>query len=75
MPEYVSKTRNDEHTDSLINVDGSESKVIEKITNYNIKHILEIYQIRKHQFVGFGAKASQNLLDQLKVSREIVIED
>ncbi|MFH3823853.1 helix-hairpin-helix domain-containing protein [Acinetobacter pittii] len=62
---------------TLGNVDGFGPKVIEKITNQGIKHIHEIYQIPKHQFVefGFGDKTSQNLIDQLQASRQIEIED
>lgn len=62
---------------TLGNVDGFGPKVIEKITNHGIKHIHEIYQIPKHQFVefGFGDKTSQNLIDQLQASRQIEIED
>ncbi|MEI8665953.1 DNA ligase [Pseudoalteromonas sp. B28] len=62
---------------TLGNVDGFGPKVIEKITNYGIKHIHEIYHIPKHQFIGFGFgdKTSQNLLDQLQASKEIEIED
>lgn len=62
---------------TLGNVDGFGPKVIEKITNYGIKHIHEIYEIPKHKFVGFGFgdKTSQNLVDQLQASREIEIED
>ncbi|NNG83122.1 BRCT domain-containing protein [Acinetobacter sp. ANC 5378] len=62
---------------TLGNVDGFGPKVIEKIANQGIKHIHEIYQIPKHQFVefGFGEKTSQNLIDQLQASREIEIED
>ncbi|WP_298065541.1 BRCT domain-containing protein [uncultured Acinetobacter sp.] len=62
---------------TLGNVDGFGPKVIEKIANQGIKHIHEIYQIPKDQFVefGFGDKTSQNLIDQLQVSREIEIED
>lgn len=62
---------------TLGNVDGFGPKVIEKITNYGIKHIHEIYEIPKHKFVGFGFgdKTSQNLLDQLQASKEIEIED
>ncbi|NWO03171.1 MAG: DNA ligase [Idiomarinaceae bacterium] len=62
---------------TLGNVDGFGPKVIEKITNHGIKHIHEIYQIPKHEFVefGFGDKTSQNLVDQLRASREIEIED
>jgi len=62
---------------TLGNVDGFGPKVIKRITNYGIKHIHEIYQIPKHEFVafGFGDKTSQNLVDQLQASREIEIED
>ena len=62
---------------TLGNVDGFGPKVIEKIANQGIKHIHEIYQIPKDKFVefGFGDKTSQNLIDQLQVSREIEIED
>ena len=62
---------------TLGNVDGFGPKVIEKIANQGIKYIHEIYQIPKDKFVefGFGDKTSQNLIDQLQVSREIEIED
>ncbi|KZN32578.1 DNA ligase [Pseudoalteromonas luteoviolacea CPMOR-2] len=62
---------------TLGNIDGFGPKVIEKITNYGVKHIHEIYEIPKYKFVGFGFgdKTSQNLVDQLKASREIEIED
>ncbi|MDC0602348.1 DNA ligase [Aliiglaciecola sp.] len=62
---------------TLGNVDGFGPKVIEKITQFGIKHIHEIYQIPKLKYVefGFGDKTSQNLIDQLQASREIEIED
>lgn len=62
---------------TLGNVDGFGPKVIEKIANQGVKHIHEIYQIPKYQFIefGFGDKTSQNLIDQLQASREIEIED
>ncbi|MDO7415691.1 BRCT domain-containing protein [Acinetobacter baumannii] len=62
---------------TLGNVDGFGPKVIEKIANHGIKHIHDIYQITKQQFVefGFGDKTSQNLIDQLQASRQIEIED
>ncbi|EKU54995.1 MULTISPECIES: BRCT domain-containing protein [Acinetobacter calcoaceticus/baumannii complex] len=62
---------------TLGNVDGFGPKVIEKIANQGVKHIHEIYQIPKHQFIefGFGDKTSQNLIHQLEASREIEIED
>jgi DNA ligase (NAD+) len=62
---------------TLGNNDGFGPKVIEKLSNFGVKHIHEIYAIKVHQFVGygFGDKTSKNLFDQLKASREIEIED
>lgn len=62
---------------TLGNVDGFGPKVIEKISNFGVKHIHEIYQISKSKFVefGFGDKTSHNLVEQLQASREIEIED
>lgn len=62
---------------TLGNNDGFGPKVIEKLSNFGVKHIHEIYAIKAHQFVsyGFGDKTSQNLFDQLKASREIEVED
>lgn len=62
---------------TLGNNDGFGPKVIEKLSNFGVKHIHEIYSIKAHQFAGygFGDKTSQNLFDQLKASREIEIED
>ncbi|WP_017445461.1 BRCT domain-containing protein [Gayadomonas joobiniege] len=62
---------------TLGNVDGFGPKVIEKISAHGIKHIHQIYQLTKEDFVayGFGDKTSQNLIDQLAASRSIAIED
>ncbi|WP_421866650.1 BRCT domain-containing protein [Motiliproteus sp.] len=62
---------------TLGNNDGFGPKVIEKLNNFGIKHIHEIYELKPHQFkiYGFGQKTSQNLSDQLKASREIQVED
>lgn len=62
---------------TLGNNDGFGPKVIEKLSNYGIKHIHEIYAKKVHQFTsyGFGDKTAKNLFDQLKASREIEIED
>lgn len=62
---------------TLGNNDGFGPKVIEKLSNFGVKHIHDIYAIKVHQFAsyGFGDKTSQNLFDQLKASREIEIED
>jgi DNA ligase (NAD+) len=62
---------------TLGNNDGFGPKVIEKLCNFGVKHIHEIYELKPHQFGvwGFGEKTSQNLSDQLKASREIQIED
>lgn len=62
---------------TLGNNDGFGPKVIEKLSNYSIKHIHEIYAIKAHQFAGygFGEKTSKNLFDQLQTSREVAVED
>jgi DNA ligase (NAD+) len=62
---------------TLGNNDGFGPRVIEKLHEYGIKRIHEIYNIQAHKFVsfGFGDKTAQNLVDQLKASREIEIED
>ena len=62
---------------SLGNNDGFGPKVIERLHEYGIKRIHEIYALQKHRLVsfGFGDKTAQNLIDQLQASREIEIED
>jgi len=62
---------------TLGNNDGFGPKVIEKLHQYSIKRIHEIYDIKRHQYLtfGFGDKTSQNLVEQLRASREIEIED
>jgi DNA ligase (NAD+) len=62
---------------TLGNNDGFGPKVIEKLSSFGIKHIHEIYDLEFYQFsnFGFGDKTSKNLFNQLKVSREIAIED
>lgn len=62
---------------TLANNDGFGPKVIEKLSNYGIKHIHEIYELKEHQFVGygFGDKTAKNLFDQLQASREVEVED
>ncbi|PMH40979.1 DNA ligase [Vibrio sp. 10N.286.49.B3] len=62
---------------TLGNNDGFGPKVIEKLSNYGIKHIHEIYALKVHQFAGhgFGEKTSKNLSDQLQASREVAVED
>lgn len=47
------------------------------MSNYGIRHIHEIYGLKKHHFTGygFGDKTSKNLFDQLQASREIEVED
>lgn len=62
---------------TLANNDGFGPKVIEKLSQFGIKHIHEIYALEAAQFseFGFGDKTSTNLYDQLNASREIEIED
>ncbi|MGR5158539.1 BRCT domain-containing protein [Vibrio owensii] len=62
---------------TLGNNDGFGPRVIEKLTNYGIKHIHEIYELKAHKFIGygFGDKTSKNLFNQLQLSREVEVED
>lgn len=62
---------------TLGNNDGFGPKVVAKLHEYGIKRIHEIYELQKHKFVsfGFGDKTAQNLVNQLRGSREIEIED
>jgi DNA ligase (NAD+) len=62
---------------TLANNDGFGPKVIEKLSQFGVKHIHEIYALEVAQFseFGFGDKTANNLYDQLKASREIEIED
>lgn len=62
---------------TLGNIDGFGPKVVEKISQFGIKHIHQVYALDKLDLVGFGFgdKTSQNLVDQLQASREIEIED
>jgi DNA ligase (NAD+) len=62
---------------TLGNNDGFGPKVVERLSQYGIKHIHEIYHLKVHQFTGygFGDKTAKNLFEQLVASREIEIED
>mgnify|MGYP005986343593 CR=1 FL=1 len=62
---------------TLGNNDGFGPKVIEKLHEFGMKRIHDIYEGQKNKFVGFGFgdKTAQNLVDQLKASQEIEIED
>ncbi|QFU25348.1 DNA ligase [Shewanella eurypsychrophilus] len=62
---------------TLGNNDGFGPKVIERLASFGKKHIHEIYAIEAHHFstFKFGDKTSKNLFDQLRVSREVEIED
>lgn len=62
---------------TLGNIDGFGPKVIEKLTSYGVKHIHDIYSLNSKHFIGygFGEKTASNLEQQLKLSREIQIED
>ncbi len=62
---------------TLGNNDGFGPKVIERLSHYGVRHIHDIYELKVHQLTsfGFGDKTAQNLIDQLKASREIEIED
>ena len=62
---------------TLANNDGFGPKVIAKLHEFGIRKIHEIYELQEAQFVsfGFGDKTAQNLVEQLKASREVEIED
>lgn len=62
---------------TLGNNDGFGPRVIEKLHEFGIKKIHEIYELEQDQFVsfGFGDKTAQNLVEQLRASREVEIED
>ncbi|MGK0272420.1 MAG: DNA ligase (NAD+) [Cocleimonas sp.] len=62
---------------TLGNNDGFGPKVIEKLHECGMKRIHEIYEGIEHKFLGFGfgEKTAKNLVDQLKASQTIEIED
>lgn len=62
---------------TLGNNDGFGPKVIAKLHESGMKRIHEIYKGIDHKFLGFGfgEKTAQNLVDQLKASQAIEIED
>ncbi|WP_316677792.1 BRCT domain-containing protein [uncultured Tolumonas sp.] len=62
---------------TLGNIDGFGPKVIEKLHLYGIDQIHQLYELTEEQLMsfGFGEKTSQNLVEQLRASREIEIED
>lgn len=62
---------------TLGNNDGFGPKVIEKLHESGMKRIHEIYEGIEHKFLGFGfgEKTALNLVDQLKASQTIEIED
>lgn len=62
---------------TLANVDGFGRKTVEKLHQYGIESVYEIYQLNMEQLqaMGFGEKTSSNLLDQLERSKTEPIED
>jgi len=62
---------------TLGNVDGFGPKVIENLHKQNIKNIHQIYALKQTDFAsfGFGDKTAENLVNQLRASRTIEIED
>lgn len=62
---------------TLGNNDGFGPKVIEKLHESGMKRIHEIYEGIEHKFLGFGfgEKTAKNLVDQLRASQIIEIED
>lgn len=62
---------------TLANVDGFGGKTIERLHACGINSVYAVYQLEFQQLLamGFGEKTAQNLLDQLKRSRNDAIED
>lgn len=62
---------------TLGNNDGFGAATITKLYEHNIRNIAQIYQLQAEDFVamGFGAKQSVNLVNQLLRSRSEMIED
>ncbi|MEX1669291.1 helix-hairpin-helix domain-containing protein [Zhongshania guokunii] len=62
---------------TLGNVDGFGPKVISKIYGFGIKSLHDIYGLDVSRLVeyGFGEKTAENLVDQLRASRSIEIDD
>ena len=61
----------------LANNDGFGIATIQKLYENNIRTVSEIYRLTHNDLtsMGFGDKTSQNLMDQLKRSKEESIED
>lgn len=62
---------------SLQNVDGFGAKTISKLHANGISSIIEIYSLSQQRFeeIGFGPKQSENLVSELRRSREEQVED
>jgi len=62
---------------TLGNNDGFGPKVIKKLHESGMKRIHDIYDGIEHKFLGFGfgEKTAKNLVDQLRASQTIEIED
>ncbi|MDG1750912.1 MAG: helix-hairpin-helix domain-containing protein, partial [Thalassotalea sp.] len=62
---------------TLGNIDGFGPKVIAKLHEGGVKTIYEIYKMTKGEFstFGFGPKQSENLEEQLLISRNVEVED
>jgi DNA ligase (NAD+) len=62
---------------TLGNNDGFGAKAVEKLCSRGVKRISDIYALDTPQLVqfGFGKKTSVNLINQLKVSRAVEVED
>lgn len=62
---------------TLGNNDGFGPKVIKKLHESGIKRIHEVYEGIEHKFLGygFGEKTAKNLVDQLRASQLVEIED
>ena len=62
---------------TLANNDGFGIATIEKLYNFNIRKVSQIYELTKDELIamGFGKKVSSNLINQLVRSRVEQVED
>lgn len=62
---------------TLGNIDGFGEKTMEKLREYGVQRVSEIYAMTAEQFqsLGLGDKQSQNLIDALEKSRSVPVED
>ncbi|MGQ0502492.1 MAG: helix-hairpin-helix domain-containing protein [Panacagrimonas sp.] len=62
---------------TMKNVDGFGPQTLEQLYRHGIRRVSDVYALNLQtlQDAGFGDKTAQNLLAQLKASREIAVDD